>query len=299
MEKFQKNAKNVIKNKQEQEDLIERIITAIQNGWYKWIIIFCGNFLLWVNKKRECIACIPELFEDTNKTILNEENIELCKKLDNEKFDTRFSYFSLKIGLEVYKRLSIEKQLLLSVDDKYIEQKPREEYLKEWFNSVPNIYREEMRKYFQSENEIKDHLKFVVSKICDSPTWKINDFLLSEKYLVRRYKARQQASSNFLNYNEYYQNLWTEFTSCSLEIFHLLTIIQEKKYDIFMRCEETNKICILMFVPDACTSSAMQWGIVVSKTNENFEIINITQTTTIQEWVMMITKISKWGVERL
>ncbi|MEI6118786.1 MAG: hypothetical protein WCP92_06265 [bacterium] len=50
--------------------------------------------------------------------------------MDNERFDTGFSFFSLKISLALFSKITIEKQLLLSADDKYIENEPSVEYLK-------------------------------------------------------------------------------------------------------------------------------------------------------------------------
>jgi hypothetical protein len=43
----------------------------------------------------------------------------------------------------------------------------------------------------------------------------------------------------------------------------------------------------------------MQWGLAVSKTDACFDIINITQNTTMGEEMLMMLHISQGGVERL
>lgn len=296
MEWFRKEAKYVMQNPQEQEALVTWIVSALDEGWYTWVVIICGNFLLWVNKEWECVPCIPELFEDDSGKVTDPDNMELCQKMDSETFDTRFSYFSLKIGLAVYAKLTMQKHILLLADDKYVWQEARNQYLEKWFASVPSIYQQEMEKYLWWEKNVQDHLRHIVAEMSDSSTGKLNDFVLSEKYVTRRYTMRKKTQTA---YRDYYDHLWKDFTSCSLEIFHLLTITNEKKWEIFTNCSPEDKICVLMFLPDMCTSSAVQWWLAVSKTNDNLEVINVTQNTSIEKGIMMITKTSKWWVKRL
>ncbi len=293
---FNKNAKDIIQDTQEQEKFIKIIEKEINNWNYKWVVIFCGNYLLWINKDWECIACIPELYENLKDEASAKINLELCQKMDAENFDTKFSLFSLKMGLKIFHKLKIEKHILISADDKYIDKGASEEYFKKWFLAIPDIYKKEIREYLGNDEGIKNHLSNIVFQICDSTVSKMNDFLLSERYLVRRYDKWKKKRSQ---YREFFNDLWDHFTSCALEIFHLLNIIKEKRGDIFPNCNSKDKICVLMFVPDACTSSAMQWWLAVSRTDKRFDIINVTQTTTIEKWVMMITKITQWWVERL
>ncbi len=299
MEQYKETIENVINNKHKQDELTDRLISVIHEWWYSWVIVFWWNYLVWVNTKNEPIPCVPEEFF-RNGQVVNQENLDTCKKMDNERFDTGFSFFSLKISLALFSKITIEKQLLLSADDKYIENEPSVEYLKKWYDAIPVVYRNELEHTLWWENATKEHLSQIVSILCDRK-WnkgKYNDYIMSEKFLLRRFYTKKKRADG-LSYNQYYHDLWVNFTSCSLELFHLLTILKERKSQIFEHWSITGKIGVLLFVPDACVSSAMQSWLAVSKTDEMFEIINITQMTTVENGVIMITKITKDGVVRI
>jgi len=299
MKQYKESIESVVNDKGKQDELIDRLLSVIDEGWYSWVIIFWWNYLVWVNTKNEPIPCVPEEFFRNGK-VIDQESLDTCKKMDNERFDTEFSFFSLKISLELFSKITIEKQLLLSADDKYIENESSVEYLKKWYDAIPSIYRIKLETTLWWEDKTKEHLSKIVSVLYDRK-WnggKYNDYLMSEKFLLRRFYMKKKRADG-LSYNQYYHDLWESFTSCSLELFHLLTMLKEKKSKIFQHWTPKDKIGVFLFVPDACVSSAMQSWLAVSKTDENFEIINITQTTTVEEWVIMITKVTKDWVVRL
>lgn len=69
--------------------------------------------------------------------------------MDALHFDTKFSYFSLKMGLNVFQRLETQqKQLLLSIDDKYVDGNLAQEYSRKGYYSIPSIYKKELAKQF-------------------------------------------------------------------------------------------------------------------------------------------------------
>lgn len=299
MNDYKELAQEVINNKEKQDELIQKLLLAISEWWYTWVIIFCWNYLLGINKKGDCIPCIPEVFMK-NWNVIDKDGFDLCQKMNTERFDTNFSLFSLRIWLELFSKTSIKKQLLLSADDKYVEENEAINYFLKSYNAIPEIYREEIEKHLWWEDKTKEHLKRINWVLYDRKNnkGKYNDYLISEKFLVRRFIKRQKRS-DFLPYKEYYHNLWKNFTSCSIEIFHLLTMINENKTNIFDEIKTDNKIAMIMFIPDACVSSAMQWWLAVSKTDENFEVINVTQTTIAEDGIIMITKITKDWVSRV
>jgi hypothetical protein len=181
--------------------------------------------------------------------------------MDAEFFDTRFSLFSLHMGLQLFSSLTIPQQLLLLVDDKYITSEQSQNFFARGFDVLPKIYHSELLKHFPNEEALKNHLQFAVKNVSDhtvKQTLLLNDFLISEKYLVRRFGAHRDAKTTDKEYNEYYDSLGATFKSCSLEIFHLLTTLKNKKQIFFPTLSATDKIAIVIFVPDACTSSAMQ-----------------------------------------
>ena len=299
MNDYKESAQEVINNKDKQDELIQKILLVIHEWWYTWVIIFCGNYLLWINKKGECISCVPEAFIK-NWNIIDKDSFELCQKMNTERFDTNFSLFSLKIWLELFSKISIQKQILLSADDKYVEEDESIDYFLKWYNAIPETYREELEKHLWWAIETKKHLSNITSILYDRKEnkWKYNNYLMSERFLVRRFIKRQKRA-DFLSYKEYYHSLGKNFTSCSIEIFHLLTMINENKTQIFDGIKSDDKIGMIMFIPDACVSSAMQWWLAVSKTDENFEVINVTQTTIAEDGIIMITKITKDWVNRV
>ncbi|MCX6823911.1 MAG: hypothetical protein NT085_02195 [candidate division SR1 bacterium] len=299
MGQYKEAIENVINDKYKQDELIDHLLSVIYEGGYSGVIIFGGNYLVGVNTRNESIPCVPEEFLRNGK-VIDQESLNTCKKMDNERFDTGFSFFSLKISLELFSKITIEKQLLLSADDKYIENEPSVEYLKKGYDAIPDVYRNELENTLGGENATKEHLSKIVSVLCDRKgnKGKYNDYIMSEKFLLRRFYTKKKRVYG-RSYNEYYHSLGTNFTSCSLELFHLLTILKERKSQIFEHGTIKDKICVFLFVPDACVSSAMQSGLAVSKTDEMFEIINITQMTTVENGVIMITKITKDGVVRI
>jgi hypothetical protein len=117
--------------------------------------------------------------------------------------------------------------------------------------------------------------------------------------MVRRFKARRESKTSYMEYNSFYHWLGSNFKTCSLEIFHLLPMVSQNRSTLLWFSEKSDKIAMILFVPDACTSSVLQWWLAVSKTTEYFDIISITQNTTIGEDIMMITHVSQWWVKRL
>ncbi|MDR2415612.1 MAG: hypothetical protein LBD75_03225 [Candidatus Peribacteria bacterium] len=181
--------------------------------------------------------------------------------MDKEFFDTRFSFFSLQMGLQLFSSLDIPQQLLLLVDDKYITSEQGQIFFAAGFGALPSIYHSELLKYFPNEEALQHHLHFAVQNVSDHTvpqTSLLNDFLISERYLVRRFGAHRDAKTTDLEYNIYYNNLGADFKSCSLEIFQLLTVLKKRKQTFFPNVLENDKVAIVVFVPDACTSSAMQ-----------------------------------------
>jgi len=293
MGQYQESAETVVNNTFKQNELVEKLLSAINEWWYAWVVIFCWNFLLWINSKNECIPCVPEEFLIDWK-IEDQDSFVVCEKMNNERFDTNFSLFSLKIWLELFSKISVEKQLLLSADDKYIDGNSSKDYLRTWYKAIPHTYRRPLEECLWWAKWVKIHLKNIISALYEKWLTKKNEFVLSERSLVTWFDKKREHKVYW--YDEYFEDLWENRTSCSLEIFHLLTLLKEQKTQI-LNCKSQDKICVLMLIPDACVSSAMQWWIAVSKTDETFEIINITQTTTLENWVVMITKITKnWAV---
>lgn len=296
MKHYKEIVDDVINDKDKQDELIQKLLVAIREWWYSWVIVFCWNFLLWINSKDECIPCIPEeFFRDWKVT--SQDNLNICKKMDDKKFNTKFSLFSLKAWLELFSKLSIDKQFLLSVDDKYVDGNISKDYLRAWYKTIPSTFRRFLEQYLWWAKWTKGHLKKIVSVLFKKWLDKRNEFMLSERALVNWFGRKKQHKSPW--YEEYFENLWKDRASCSLEIFHLLTLLKEQKTQIFENCQVDDKICVVVFIPDACVSSVMQWWLAVSKTDETFEIINVTQTTTIEDWVVMITKITKDWVVRI
>jgi hypothetical protein len=217
--------------------------------------------------------------------------------MSTEKFDTNFSFFSLKIWLELFSKINIQKQLLLSADDKYIDWSKAKDYFRLWYKAIPSIYRDILEKYLDGAKWAKKHLHKIISELSQNGFTKKNEFILSERSLVKWFENnRDRNIESYINYRE---NLWNERSSCSLEIFHLLTLIKQKKTKIVDQIKLNDKIVIIMFIPDACVSSAMQWWLAVSKTDEKFEVINVTQTTIAEDGIIMITKITKNWVSRV
>lgn len=295
MGQYQEPAEDVVNNAFKQNELTEKLLSAINEWWYAWVVIFCWNFLLWINSRGESIPCVPEEFLIDWK-IEDQDSLVICEKMNNERFDTNFSLFSLKIWLELFSKISIEKQLLLSADDKYVDGNSSKDYLRAWYRAIPSVYRRLLEGYLWWAKWVKTHLKKTISVLCEEWLTKKNEFVLSERSLVAWFDGNK--GRNIVWYVWYFESLWKDWTSCSLEIFHLLTLLKEQKTQI-LNCKSQDKICVLMLIPDACVSSAMQWWIAVSKTDETFEIINITQTTTLEDWIVMITKITKNWVVRL
>lgn len=291
---FQQSFNSTLTDSDLQEILVTKIVKAIEIWWYTSVLIFCWNYLLWVNEKWICIPCIPELFEDWDSD--DKENLLFCENMNEMHYNTKFSFFSLKMWLKIYDRLAIWKQILLSVDDKYVDENDRRSCLNAWFDSIPMIYQELFQNIFPRKIDIQEHLSIINSLICDSNVWKINDFLLSEKYLVRRYKARRENKNNYHEYNRFYKSLGDDFSSCSLEIFHLLVRINEIKAKIF---KNSDKVCVLLFVPDACVSSAVSWWMAVTKITKDFEIINVTQIDWIINWQITLTNVTQEWIKRL
>ncbi len=296
MKHYQEMAQNVINDKNKQDELVSCLLSVIQEWWYAWAIIFCWNYLVWINSRNELIPCVPEEFV-RDWEIIDQESFDVCEKMWNERFDTKFSLFSLKIWLELFSKMHIEKQLLLSVDDKYIDWNKAKDYLRIWYKAIPSTYRTLLEKYVWWVKWIKKHLNKIVSALYKTWLTKKNEFVLSERSLVKWFDRNKEHNTDW--YSWYLESLWKDRTSCSLEIFHLLMLLKEQKMKIFEGCWISDKIGIFMFIPDACVSSAMQGWLAVSKTDETFEVINITQTTTVEEWIIMITKITKDWVIRL
>ncbi|MCX6825227.1 MAG: hypothetical protein NTY80_03290 [candidate division SR1 bacterium] len=296
MKHYKEIVDDVINDKDKQDELIQKLLVAIREGGYSGVIVFCGNFLLGINSKDECIPCIPEEFFRDGK-VTSQDNLNICKKMDDKKFNTKFSLFSLKAGLELFSKLSIDKQFLLSVDDKYVDGNISKDYLRAGYKTIPSTFRRFLEQYLGGAKGTKGHLKKIVSVLFKKGLDKRNEFMLSERALVNGFGRKKQHKSP--GYEEYFENLGKDRASCSLEIFHLLTLLKEQKTQIFENCQVDDKICVVVFIPDACVSSVMQGGLAVSKTDETFEIINVTQTTTIEDGVVMITKITKDGVVRI
>ncbi len=296
MKNYKESAEEVINNKDKQDELIQKLLLVISEWWYTWVIIFCWNYLLWVNNRDECIACVPETFIE-NWNIIDNDSFNLCQKMSTEKFDTSFSFFSLKIWLELFSKINIQKQLLLSADDKYIDWTKAKDYFRLWYKAIPHVYRDILEKYLDGTKWSKERLRKAISELSQNWFTKKNEFILSERSLVKWFENNKDRNIN--SYVNYRENLWSGWSSCSLEIFHLLTLVNQRKTKIFKETKLNDKIAMIMFIPDACVSSAMQWWLAVSKADENFEVINVTQTTTAEDGVIMITKITKEWVFRI
>lgn len=223
MNQYKESVKEVINDKQKQDKLINTLLSTIDEWWYTWVVVFCWNFLLWINNRGECVPCVPESFIKDWK-VIDQDSFDLCQHMSNKNFDTKFSLFSLQIWLALFSQISIEKQLLLSDDDKYVKNEVAIDYLKQGYSAIPYPYRYELEKCLGGEEKVKIHLSSITSILYDRQ-WgkgKYNDYLVSERFLVRRFEKRKQTIS-FPSYKQYYNDLWKGFTSCSLELFHLLT----------------------------------------------------------------------------
>ena len=300
---FQEHNVEMFWDAEKQEKLLENLQQFIISQNYKAVVILCGNFLLWVNSSGKVIPCIPEMYETDGNEESNEA-LEICKQMDKEYFNTRFSYFSLKMGLSLFSLLhdktNVIPQLLFSADDKYIPSQLSASFFAMGFEAIPKLYIDKLPPSFPAEEAAKQHLSSFLEVLYDHQHEKIyNPYLLSEKYLVRRFKARRESQTSYQEYNDFYHGLGAHFKSCSLEIFHLLSIISQNKQKLFSSLKDVDKMAMVLFVPDACVSSALQWWLAVSKTADDFDIINVTQNTTAADDVIMITHVSKWWVVRL
>ena len=299
---FQEENICMFENSNKQEEFLVRLQDFLFQQEYKGVVILCGNFLLWVNSLWECIPCIPEMYEKNSRG--DKDSLSLCEKMDEEYFNTKFSLFSLLMGLDLFsfleKNSSIFPQLLLSVDDKYVTSEDSSKFFAKNFDAIPQIYLEKLLFLFPSDVLLKKHLSNITWILYDHKHEKsYNQYLLSEKYFVRRFKARRESKTIYGEYNDFYHSLWANFKTCSLEIFHLLTMLYQNKIKIFPSLNDSSKIAVLLFIPDACTSSALQWGLAVSKTAPDFDIVNITQNTTMWEDLLMVTHISQWWIHKL
>jgi hypothetical protein len=293
---YQVKNEEVFVNAKQQQFFFDKLQKFLIFQQYQGLFILCGDFLLGIDEKGRTLPCIPENFPE------DELALNLCRKMNKECFNTKFSFFSLQMGLQLFSSLETPQQLLLLVDDKYVSGEQAQTFFVREFNALPNIYYSELMKHFPSEEALQEHLHFAVQNVSDhtvQQTSPLNEFLISERYLVRRFGANRDRKTTDMEYNAYYDSLGADFKSCCLDIFQLLTVLKKRKQIFFPSLSANDKVVIVIFVPDACTSSAMLGGLAVSKTDSSFDIINITQNTTMGEDLLMMLHISQGGVERL
>jgi len=258
---FKEHNLDMFQDSDKQKTLLETLQQFIVNQNYKAVVILCGNFLLGVGDSGKAIPCIPEMYDASE----DPEALKVCTYMDKEYFNTRFSYFSLNMGLSLFSFLQkkgILPQLLFSADDKYVSSELSAEYFAMGFEAIPKLYIDKLVSpppLFSSKEQLQSHLSSFLEVFYDHQHQRdYNKYLLSEKYMVRRFKARRESRTSFGEYNEFYHGLGSDFKSCSLELFHLLSVVAQNKKKLFPSLEDIDKVAMVLFVPDACVSSALQ-----------------------------------------
>ncbi|MEI7563277.1 MAG: hypothetical protein WCJ39_06590 [bacterium] len=224
----------------EEEKKIDTLIATLSHEIlsrnYDKVIINCGNFLLGA-KDGQAVPLIPELYEDDEGIVIDEQKHALCFQ-EGTLYNTRFSLKSLEIGLNVLadvKSSPLSNQMnilpLLSVDDKYIDKSIASRYLHQGYGAIPFRYRDLLQRHFSGSNNTKKILKIITSIFKDTGQKTTNDFILSENELVGRFMTirKHQSGEAKSIYKEYQESLPDKTRKCSLELFHLLkTIVNEK-----------------------------------------------------------------------
>ncbi|MDR0283072.1 MAG: hypothetical protein LBI53_07500 [Candidatus Peribacteria bacterium] len=96
-------------------------------------------------------------------------------------------------------------QLLFTIDDKYISSEHSAEFLAKDFKAIPELYLKKLLPLFPSEEELRYHLSSFLNNFYDHQHSRdYNKYLLSEKYMVRRFKARRESKTSYMEYNSFY-----------------------------------------------------------------------------------------------
>lgn len=279
------------------DSIVGTLSNEILSGNYENVIINCWNFLLW-EKNWEVFPLIPEMYEDENWNILDQDKWNMCFK-DWTLYNTRFSLKSLEMWLNILldaKSSPLSRWIqvipLLSIDDKYIDRELANKYLQQWYKSIPEKYRHNFERTFDGVKNAKSILRIIPNVLQDSWQKNINEFILSENELVWRFSTIRKHHIQWqkAEYKDYQESLPDKTRKCSLELFHLLkTLVNEKdKIDEW----EHKKLCIIQFVPDACEWSAMASAKSIVKDRDDIDIISIVPTMTWED-VFVITKYNK------
>ncbi len=287
----------------EEEKNIDKIITTLSNeilsNHYQYVIINCGNFLLWQNNN-DVFPLIPELYEDEKWNVIDQEKHDLCFNWW-ALYNTRFSLKSLEIWLNVlfavrssFLSQNINILPILSVDDKYVDKEKSLDYLHRWYNAIPSKYREILQESFAWLKNAKNIVKIIPNIFKDSWQKVTNDFILSENELVWRFMTIRKQNANLIKqeYKNYQESLADKTRKCSLELFHLLKVLVNEKDNIDNRPE--SRLCIMQFIPDACEWSAIASAKSIVKDREDIDIISIVPIMTWED-VFVITKFNRNG----
>lgn len=278
--------------------LVNSLVNCINSTNYDLLVLFMWNFILQIDPEMdEAFPLIPEAFIDNAGNIIDERKYTYSLSDDiRNRFDISFSYRSLEIGILLAKVLQKKKPDLLVVpliswDDKYSNiddipsDKQRKSHTTDLYNrfftqgyaALPLCYRELLEDLFWGVKNTKRKLRIIPDLLRKS--WQgnvVNDFVLSEKSLVNRFNniSSRHENSDYIDYKNSLGNSWS---SCSLELFHLLTTIKSHKSQLLL--DQTNddiwKILMLQFIPDACQWSASISARSVTSNDENFDIINV------------------------
>jgi hypothetical protein len=170
--------------------------------------------------------------------------------------------------------------------------------LMKWIHAIPDIYLDLLVRAFGWQKElVVSSLKRTIDIITDGKSWIHNPYILSERYLVNRFTKNKRTMEEYSNFYEF---LWSWFTSCSLELFHLFSILESKKMQFFDGLTMDDQVALIIFVPDACAWSAMKSWLFFSRLHPNLTIFSITQNTTDGHTdEILITKINHLGYDIL
>lgn len=270
---------------------------------YEYVIINCGNFLLWQTDK-DVFPLIPELYEDENWKVIDQEKHDVCFNWW-ALYNTRFSLKSLEMWLNVL--FSVKSSFLsqnisilpiLSVDDKYIDREKSLEYLHRWYHAIPSKYREVLQDFFGWLKNAKNIVKIIPSIFKDSWQKVTNDFILSENELVWRFMTIRKQHTQAIKdeYKNYQESLPDKTRKCSLELFHLLKVLVNEKDTIDASSQV--KLCIMQFIPDACEWSAIASAKWIVKERDDIDIISIVPIMTWED-TFLITKFTNEGEQVL
>ncbi len=286
-------------DEEKNNSIIETLSDEILSNKYEHVIINCGNFLLW-EKDWEVFPLIPEMYEDENWNILDQDKRDACF-IEWTLYNTRFSFKSLELWLNTLLRTkssSLSKWIqiipLLAVDDKYVDRDLANEYLRQWYKAIPKKYREIFEATFDWSKNTKSMLRIIPTVIKESDQKVRNEFILSENELVSRFATIRKRHIKWqkIEYKNYQDSLPDKTKKCSLELFHLLkTLVNEKD-----RIDEWSdkKLCIVQFIPDACEWSAVSSAkfIINGREENDIDVINIAPIMTWAD-IYIATKFNK------